>query len=360
MLNTDYTHTNNPRSLYLAEMAIPFPQWVKGCPIPTVSGLVKLAAVAFADRERRLLPLHEKEAAFFSAVDYFANADGYPETTFGYIKEACDHFNIGADVAPYAEHFAGVFEKRAADETPSAVGGRFAISTHLNARDYKLLPLNDAYEITKSAKDLAKMVDEDRIHYIMFVDAAREVVKAAAEADVTHELPGLVAHVGTPRFEDLEKAANMIESRRPLVGGFDGAFDAYTSAVKEAADGKITPEECMHKIAATDDIIGLRYNYNLRSRVPLPHDIVFGGPSLPAVEKMAAANVMVRGVPVPLRVVQAIDALEIHYKLTKSAAEELVSLRAASGGVPLSLAVEKWATEDQKELLRLAMGAPAQ
>ena len=355
MHNTDYTHTNNPRSIYLAEMAVPFPQWVKGCPIPTADGLVKLASVAFADRGRRLLPVHEKEAAFFSAVDYFANVDKYPEATFAYIKEACDHFGIGADVAPYADHFSGVFEKRASDAAPAPAAGRFAISTHLNGNDFKLLPLNDAYEITKSAKDLVKMVDENRIHYLMFVDAAREIVKAAAEACVTHELPGLVSHVGTPRFEDLDKAWNMIESRRPLVGKFDGAFEGYTSAVKEASAGKITPEQCMQKIAAIDDAIGLRYNYNPRTRVPLPHDIVFGGPSLPEVEKAAAANVMVRGVPIPFRVVRAIDGLTAHYKLTKSAAEELLELRVAPGAAPLSLAVEKWASDDQKELLRLAV-----
>lgn len=355
MQNTDYTHTNNPRSIYLAEMAVPFPQWVKGCPMPTSDGLVKLASVAFADRGRRLLPVHEKEAAFFSAVDYFANVDKYPESTFDYIKEACDHFGIGDDVAPYAEHFSNVFEKRASDAAPAPVTGRFAISTHLNGRDFKLLPLTDAYEITKSAKELVKMVDENRIHYLMFVDAAREIVKAATEACVVHELPGLVTHVGTPRFEDLDKAANMIESRRPLVGGFDGAFEEYTGAIKAAAAGKITPEDCMQKIAATDDVIGLRYNYNPRTRVPLPHDIVFGGPSLPEVEKAASENVMVRGVSVPFRVVRAIDGIAAQYNLTKSAADELLELRGAPGASLLSLAVEKWASEDQKELLRLAV-----
>lgn len=354
MPNTDYTHTNNPRSLYLAEMAIPFPQWIKGSAILTSDGLVKLASVAFADRDRRLLPLHDKEAAFFSSVDYFANVGSYPETTFAYIKEACDHFDIGADVAPYAEHFAGVFEKRAASEETDASPSRFAISTHLNGRDFKLLPLHDAYEITKSAKDLVKMVDENRIHYLMFVDAAREIVKAATEAATLSDLPGLVVHVGTPRFEDLDKAANMIESRRPLVGGFEGAFEAYTSAVKEAASGVITPEECMQKIAATDDVIGLRYNYNPRSRVPLPHDIVFGGPSFPEVEKVAAMNVLVRGVAVPLRAVQQIPDIETEYQLSKSAASDL---RSTAGAVALSHSVAHWDDEDQKTLLRLALKA---
>ena len=355
MPNTDYTHTNNPRSLYLAKMAIPFPQWIKGSPVPTSGTLEKLASVAFADRDRRLLPLHDKEAAFFSSVDYFANVGSYPEVTFAYIKEACDHFGIGADVAPYAEHFAGVFEKRAADEATVSAPSKFAVSTHLNGCDFKLLPLNDAYEITKSAKDLVKMVDESRIHYLMFVDAAREVVKAATEASVVHELPGLVVHVGTPRFEDLDKAANMIESRRPLVGGFEGAFEAYTSAVKGAASGVITPEECMQKIAATDDVIGLRYNYNLRSRVPLPHDIVFGGPSYPEVEKAASENVMVRGVAVPLlSAIRNIQEIDINYHLSKEAAADM---HKTEGAAALSHDVAKWNETDQKTLLRLALKA---
>lgn len=357
MPTTDYTHTNNPRSISIAEMAIPFPEWIKGHPIPTAQGLEKLASVAFADRKNRLLPVHEKEAAFFSAIDYFANVGNYPEETFAQIKEACDHFEIGNDVAPYADYFAGVFEKRASEEVPQVDPGRFAIETTLNGREFRLLPLNDAYEISKSAKDLGKMVDENRIHYLMFVDAAREIVKAAMDACVVHELPGLVVQAGTPRFEDLDKAASLIETRRELTKNHEGAFSEYEDALKQAASGEITPEDCMRKIAATDSAIGLRYNFNPRHPVPLPHNIVFCGPTLQEVEKAAAENVVIRGVPVPLTVLRNVDKLEAEYHLEKEASASFLELRDQESAVPLSLEVGKWNETDQKTLLRLALDA---
>lgn len=355
MPTTDYTHTNNPRSIYLAEMALPFPEWIKGQPIPERKDLEKLASVAFADRSNRLLPVHEKEASFFSSLDYFANAGDYPEETFDAIKEACEHFGIGADVAPYAEFFAGVFEKQASEESVEVIPGRFAISTQLNGHDFQILPLNDPYEVSKSARELLKMAHEDRVHYLMLVDAAREIVKAASEIGSDQPLPGLVLHVGSPRFEDLDKAASLIETRRPLSKGFDGAYEAYTSAIKEAAEGKITAEECMQKIAATDDIIGIKYNFSPRTRTPLPHDIVFGGPSYSEVEKEAASRVIIRGVPVPFGVMSKIPKSDVEFKMEKAAASEFLQLRDGGSAIPLSLAIEKWAADDQKELLRLAV-----
>ena len=353
---TDYTHTNNPQSIHLAQMAVPFPEWVKGCPIPSAADFVKLASTAFADPEGRRLPLTSKEAAFYSAIDYFANADKYTEDTFEAIKSASEWFGISADIAPYAEAFAAVFEKKAADaEAPAPEVGRFAISTHLNGRDFRLLPLNDAYDIDKSAKDLLKMAGEGRIHYLMFVEASREIVKAASGSV---ELPPLVQAVGEERFPDLEKAARMIESRRSVVADHEGAFESYAGAVKAAAAGSITAEECMHKIAATDDALGVKYTYNSRARIPLPHDIVYGGPSAADVVKQASQLVMVQSVPVPLSVVQSIPAIDREFKLSKAASAELGTLLGAdSNGIDLSLAVEKWAAEDRKELLRLALAA---
>ncbi len=357
MHKTDYSKTRNPRSLAIAEMAIPFPEWIKGRPIPTSEGFEKLASVAFADRENRLLPIFEKEAAFFSAVDYFANAGEYPEEVFDHIKEACAYFGIGADVAPYAEYFAGEFEKQASAETPSTLPGRFGIDTTLNGTHFRLLPLNDPYEIAKSARDLATMVDQNRIHYLMFVDAAREVVKAAADACVIHEIPGLIVQAGTPRFEDLDKAASLIESRRSLVSNYPGAFSEYEEAVKQAAAGEISPEDCMRKIAATDSAIGLRYNFNPRHPVPLPHNIVFGGPTVEEVEKMAASHALIRGVPVPLEALRQIATVDAEFHLEKAAFDSFIALRSQESAAPLSLEVAGWGESDQKALLKMAVEA---
>lgn len=352
---TDYTQTNNPRSLHLAELARPFPEWIKGSPIPVSEGLEKLADVAFASRAQRLLPIHTKEAVFFSAIDYFAHADQYPADTFGAIKEACEHFAIGPDVAPYADVFVGVFEKAASAAEPSAPIGRFAIETHLNGHEFRLLPINDSYEVSKAASDLKLMVDERRIHYLMFVDAAREIVKAATEIGADTPLPAVIDSVGALRFPDFEKAARLIESRRSVVAAHEGAYEAYTGTLAEAIAGAITADACMQKLAAIDDALDVAYNYSDRTRVPLPHTIVFGGPRVSDVEKAAAERVMVRDVPLPLTVVRKIPTIDIQFHLEKEAAQELLEMRDSGGAIPISLAVAQWNEPDQKALLRLAV-----
>lgn len=353
---TDYTRTNNPRSIHLAEMARPFPEWVKGSPIPAAAELEKLASVAFADRAHRLLPIHDKAAAFYSAVDYFANVDKYPADTFDTIKEACHHFHIGQDVAPYAEIFAEGFEKRAAADAPAEqAAGRFAVETHLDGREFRILPLNDAYEINKSASDLRTMVAERRIHYLMFVEAAREIVKAAAETEGVDELPAVIEAAGVARFPDFAKAASLIESRRSVVKDHEGAYAAYTGAVAEGAAGTISPDECMQKLAAIDDALGVKYRHDAHTRVPLPHVIIFGGPRVDAVEKLAAARVLVRSVPIPLEAVRKIPTIDIHFHLEKAAAQQLLTLRDNGNAAPLSLAAAEWSEDDQKTLLRLAV-----
>ncbi len=347
---TDYTHTNNPRSIHLAEMSRPFPEWIKGQPVPCREGMEKLAAQAFADRDRKLLPVHEKVSAFFSAIDYFANADRYPDTTFDRIKEACHYFGIGEDVAPYAEVFAARFEKKASGPTEEVVG-RFAINTQINGQDFQLLPLNDAYEITKAASDLRTMVTEGRIHYLMFVDASREIVKAASESDAPTSVTPLIMVVGELRCPDLEKAAQLIESRRSVVAAHEGAYAAYLGAIKEASDGTITADECMQKIAAIDDALHVNYRYTSRARVPLPHTIVFSGPTVADVEKAASSNVMIRDIFVPITAVRDLPAVDIEFHLEKEAATELLALRGECAK-PLSYAIQKWSDSDQKALLR--------
>lgn len=350
---TDYTRTNNPRSLHLADMAIPFPEWVQGTAIPTHTEFEKLASVAFADPKARRLPVSTKEATFFSAVDYFANVGNYPTSVFDCIKTASEWFGISKDIAPYAELFAERIEKSASEvvKTP----GKFAISTYLAEQEFRILPINDPHQVTKAASDLLKMVDENRIHYLMFVDAAREVVKAASEVGSDQPLPHAIERVGAERFPDFEKAARMLESRRSVAARHEGAFESYLGAIRAAETGGITADECMQKIAAIDDALGIRQNLGLAAKIPAPHLVVFSGPSHAAVEKAAKTTAVIRGVALPLTAIDGIPAIQLEFKLSKAANADVINLLAERDARPLSMAIDKWDITDQKELLRLAV-----
>jgi hypothetical protein len=109
----------------------------------------------------------------------------------------------------------------------------------------------------------------------------------------------------------------------------------------------------MHKIAATDSVIGINYRYDAGRVITLPHTVVYSGPLRSCVEKAANSNVVVRSVVVPLAAIQRIDQLDAEYGLSKDASMQLAAFN--NDAVRLSLSVGTWDETDQKALLRLAL-----
>jgi hypothetical protein len=352
----DFTTANNPRFLHFAEVQRPFPDWVANAPIPSADEFEKCAASAFADRGRRLLPILSKEATFHSALDLFAHVEDYDAEVFERVKNACEFHGISADVAPYAEVFADSFEKNAAES--AAPTGRWAIDTELNGQRFQLLPLDDASSVSNSAYELAKMAGERRIHFLTLVPAAVEVVKAAADHGAVG-LPRLIVHLGSERFPDFEKAAELIEGREKLSKTGDQATlrGLYQEAVKEAATGEITAEECMTKIAAIDDAAGLTYKLKESATFPNAADVIFTGPLVSEAEKQATLQVAIRDVLIPLEAVKTISLVEADFKLSKSAGESLRKNIETNDAKDISLAVMSWEEKDQRTLLRILANA---
>tara|TARA_R110002110_G_scaffold8326_13_gene41929 strand:- start:2200 stop:3267 length:1068 start_codon:yes stop_codon:yes gene_type:complete len=350
----DFTTINNPRFLYLAELSHPFPDWVVSEPIPAKSAFEKKAAAAFADVHRRLLPISTKSAAFHSAINIFAHMDEFDDAVFERVKEACAFFGISGDVAPYAGIFADEVEKSASEnEFPE---GRFAIDTTLNEESFQLLPINDREDVISSAFDLAKMASDNRIHLLMMVPAAREIVKAAADYGADG-LPELIVRFGGEKFSDLEEATRLIEGREQFCK--DATIrETIAADYKEAlTDVEENPDTAMEKIAAIDMAAGLQPNYRIASLVPTPFDIVFSGPLDSEAEKAAKSHVLVRNVLVPLEEVKRIEDMDAKFKLSKSASEAFSKIRECDDARDLSLTIEQWEEKDQRTLLRLAVDA---
>lgn len=350
---SDYTHTRNPRSIYMATLARPFPEWAEHAPVPTSEQFEKKANQAFADADRRLLPITDRATTFFSAIDCLANVGDYSEATWERVKSACEHFGIAADVAPYAELFAAQVEKKASDYAP-AYAGRFAIDEDFNGRRIRVLPLNDREQVRDSAAALVKMATENRIHYIQLVSASEEIVKAAADLGV--KIPDIIFSCGEERLPDWEKAARLIESRGNCSGVTKEVMGEYRDLIKQAATGEITPTECLQKIAATDSAVGVRYRYAATTHVPLPHDIVFCGTSVAEAEKVASCDVLIRGHLVPLPAFKKIPAEDFVYRMPDAGTGRRLRdlIKNASDASDVSLAVAELAHRDQVTLLKLA------
>lgn len=353
----DFTTTNNPKYLYLAELHRPFPEWVAAQEMPSADAFSKMASTAFADPGRRLLPIATKEAAFHSAINLFACMDQFDEAVFERVKSACAMYGIEGDIAPYAELFAEEVEKSASEQIVPE--GRFAIDTQLGGEHFKLLPINDTHEVIQSAFDLAKMASENRIHFLLMVPAARELVKVAGEMGV-NGLPEMVVRFGSERFPDAEKAASLIAGREGL------CRDADTRAVlpalyKEAlASLNDDPDAAMEKIAAIDHQAGISVNYRLNSAVPTPFDIVFGGQLMSEAIKAAQENVLVfDDVTVPLVELKKIPTIDAEFRLSKQASESFSKIRDVDDARDVSLAIAGWSETDKRTLLRMAVDAAA-
>lgn len=355
-MSEDFTSMNNPRFLYQAGLHHPFPDWVAAESMPEKADFEKKAAAAFADPARRLLPICTPSAAFHSAINVFARFNDFGEAAFERVKEACDHFGIEQDILPYAELFAGEFEKAAAIDDFD--GGRFAIDDELGGERFRILPLNDKDDVASSAFDLAKMAADRRVHILMLVPAAREIVKAAADHGV-ERLPEIVVRYGTVRFPDAEQAAKLIEGREQFCK--DASLrETVADDYREALEGlEESPDDALAKIAAIDHAAGVETSYKLSAAVPNPFDIVFSGPLESEAEKAATENVLIRDVLVPLTEIRRIGELDASYRLSKEAADHFLKLRGEGDARDLSLAVEHWDEEDQRTLLRLAVANAA-
>lgn len=342
---------SNPTFLYRAALHSPFPSWVVEQPMPESGEFEKKSSAAFADPDRRLLPIASKSAAFHSAINAFADAESYSAETLTRVKEACAFYDIEGDILPYVELFANEHEKSAGlSDIPE---GRYAIDTTLGGQDFKLLPLNDAYDVSDSAHALAKMAAEDRIPFLVMIDAAREVVKAATDHNVD-ELPEMIDRFGHDLLHDCDRAARLIEGRADLCkdASVREILDRdYREAIAGAEDD---PDEAMRKIASIDAAAGLRTNLRVSSLVPTPYDIVFSGPPASAVTKAAKENVLIKDVLVPLAALGSVNERDAEFHLSKEASAQLARARDTDDARDLSLLIENWTDQDQRTLLRLA------
>jgi hypothetical protein len=328
----------------------PFPSWIADAPMPEAAEFVKRANTAFADPERRLLPICTKAAAFHSAIQIFAEPDDFDLATLDRVKEACAFYEIESDVLPYAELFLNEFDKSAALNEP--VEGRFALNDELNGTPLRLFPINDAFDVVDSANELAKMAGEHRIPLVTFVPTARTIIKAAAEHGVNQKLPSLVMRFGVERFPDADEAAKKIAGRELLCK--DASIHAmlqrdYIAAIAEV---EADPEEAMLKIATIDQVAEISTSFS-NPFVPTAYDIVYGGPLVSEVEKAAKEHISVRDVLVPLQALEQVPTLELQYRLSKSAGEQLKGLAGVKDAREFSVVIDKWTERDQKTLLRL-------
>ena len=328
----DFTRTNNPTSLTKAAGIHPFPEWADSAPIPHADGLVGFSNSIFADTHRRLLPLHTKEAAFFSAIDFLDHPEDFGLEAGERVKKACDGFGIWGEMLPWLHASANSFEK-------SASSCSWAIDTEIGGTPIRMFPLDTDENVREAVYGLTKMAQEKRIEYTMLREAALNVMEK--DADAANEL---LAAFAITQFTDPEKTAALISSR----GGDDAQQKAYNTIAKELAEG-LDPETAVIKLAACD-IAFDKPNHPFPTTRLRPHELVYCGDKLSDLRKEASQHVFVMEVLIPRSALAAIDPTDIEYALSKQAGVAFDAQR-----LDLEDVVAGWDKYDQKALLHLAL-----
>jgi hypothetical protein len=88
--------------------------------------------------------------------------------------------------------------------------------------------------------------------------------------------------------------------------------------------------------------------------VLLPSEIVFCGPLVAEVEKVASEHAMIGEVFIPLAELKKIDRMEAEFKLSKQAGESFLKNIDTEDAKDISVAVMSWSDSDQRTLLRMA------
>jgi hypothetical protein len=347
----DFVTDQNPVPIYEAA-EIGLPEYAK-VEVITPESLEHLPSSAFADTGKRLFPLHNKAAAFLSAV-YFNGKQMTDKGIDTRIRRAVDLFKIKADV----EKFAGAQRQKQASNPE----GRFALSiagvpSPEGAKQANYYPMNNYGDVVRSAEQLSLEYATNQIPCEWYHTAARELVKAAREFSVPNtEIPGNVLLDGEPRYPDFEYAAAMANLRKEAAGITNEALEMYHEVVKAAAaDYEENPEgldSWVNLWVDLDRTNGVHYS----RLVADPYRSFYaGGQPVIEIEKMSRELVSVADVFIPGVVLAGWSATTRDQAFSKSASSMIASAQAIALENPVGAGeiLDNLQAEEKLELLRL-------
>jgi hypothetical protein len=368
-MDKDFVRDQNPTPIYHADSIQGMPQYVKEAKFLTVEDIESLHSAAFADRVKRLHPIHTKVAALLSGV-YLAGKGVTEGPVWDNVKSACDFYNVSEDLGKLVATFTQVKEAHQVEEKPEA----WAVHVKWNEeQEGHYYPINTAAEIKEAAVALDQDFNRNRIPLELFRAGAINVVKAAKVHGVSMlELPRVISDVGILRLPNLEYADTMLYTRK-AAGVPDEGIEVYKLCIDMAKEAGT--DEAVAKAVDfwkdLDEQHGLSYRKQANgAQLPTPYDCFYTGMTVEELEKTAQAHVVLHGVMVPVAdFVYALgldtgDTDTIYREFNKEAADKVASACMGNGSMgPENYAIEvssnlselpEW---QQKRLLGIVRGA---
>jgi hypothetical protein len=354
----DFVNDQNPAWRKAAQEIQPFPDWV-GEPIGAAEVSV-LHKVAFADPEARLHPLHNKRAAFLSAVYAFANLEnGTNGSVLGRISDAVDREGIAADVEPYREGFRKLAKEAAAKPAEPV----WALQVEVDGGTRRHYPATTTMEIHKSAGDLLNDFYDGRLPAEWYAAAARVLVKRASMLGMEGgELPHQVRCAGEHRFFSKSSALKALAARRGRADIDQDAAAIHEGIIKVAEE----TAEAARDMACALHKLDLRTKVTYSGDVPDPFTAFFGKGARAEAEDLKALceeHVFIGEVAVPWEHAKTASAFlaNIHPNLLLEVAADTAEKTGDIGLCRETMQgmVDKMASEDRNQLLKLLMESAA-
>jgi hypothetical protein len=151
----------------------------------------------------------------------------------------------------------------------------------------------------------------------MVYAAAVALVKAASEKNCLDTLPPHIAALGAERVADWRKAATLVQCRARSVE--PAGMAAYNELIKLGSDRPEFADDIISGLRDLDAENGIDY-WQKAGAVLSPWEIVYCGPTIGDIEKMANSHFILGGALVPLPVLRAMPQEKLATFFSKSAA----------------------------------------
>jgi len=288
--------------------------------------------VAFADPHAKLHPIHTKAATWLSAAYVFSHGLETPEIEASLTK-AAKLWGIQEDLETLKVLKPEV-EKKASNTSER----QFALQVDFGETrgGFKnIYPINNCGEVITSAETLMKdaSIYTKKMPVEFFRDASLAIVKAALKHGVTEdELHPRILASGVDRMPNFDHAREVARMRK-YAGANDEEVSIYTDIVNAAEDewdkkGSLdNKNELFEPLAnlwhAADEQLGVKY----ARLAPDFYTAMFSGEPVEGIVKAAREVVVISGVMIPKTEIASLSDRRIEQNFTKSAQEEIKTLR---------------------------------
>lgn len=351
-MQKDFVRDANPKPLYKVGSLKSIPEYVQDYTIPTPESLENLSSAAFADKENKLHPIHEKAATILSAV-YLHGTGKAVSKEMDNVKAAASIFGVSKDLEQILADLGAETEKSAS--TVSAPQTNYAITVEFEeGKQACYYPISNEVQVRDSAVALNNHLLTGKIPSDWVHTSAVNIVKAAQTFNVSaNDIPSRIRSIGTERMVDLDHAKEAAALRQ-----YDGVdsegVKLYEDLVKAAEEDPDSVEECIKLWSDLDMSHGIKY-----ANTFTPEEAFYAGERLDRIEKLAGETVIIKDVMVPLNSFTSLNDETVKTFFRKEAAQTISEALTLAAVNPAD-ATKKIAAldeENQTELLKLLIRA---